>query len=181
MGALHLASDAQGSQKAATADTSGAAPQFDHPFADGVSVDAISALSSKLAFTPVIPAEFAADATSFIHDPTQTSISQQAVAFVINSAKVGKFDVIEEPAAPTASDDLKAMAGNTCPPGSGCTTSATLVTLNGGQEALLVTGANSVGLIWGSAGHRFDIFGPPTTFTPDIATNLANSFITAGA
>lgn len=78
----------------------------------------------------------------------------------------------------TTQKELESLAG--CDPSTGCQGSWSIVQLATGLNALLIQGEASTALIWLDNGMRFTVMGPPSTFTPASAEQIANTLQQAG-
>jgi hypothetical protein len=154
-------------------------PNFDHPFVDGVELSSVEEAGAHLSFAPVVPASMRPGATVYVHDPATVDKADQAIGLVITTPAAGRFLATEEPTTATT-ESLENLIAN-CTPDAGCEANLKLIDLptsagNAPQKAMLIDGPESTGVIWIRDGHRFDVFGPPSTFLQQRAIAVATAF-----
>ncbi|HEX6506027.1 MAG TPA: hypothetical protein VF221_00190 [Chloroflexota bacterium] len=147
---------------------------WSNPFVDRIARAGVGEAARDLHFPPVAPAELGHPLAVFVHAQVSAP-DQQALALVYQSSTYGRFIVQEEPM-PMTQAQLESLA-QTCQPVS-CEGSWTIVTLPDGTRALLISSSASNGVLWLRNGVRFDVYGPPDTFTVAdaevIATKLSS-------
>jgi hypothetical protein len=145
-------------------------------FADGEKLPDIATAASRLPFRPVAPAAIGRLRAIFVHRGVK-SRARQALGLVIDHPAYGRFLLSEEPTTMTAAQ-LATIAAR-CDPAHGCEGTWRMVSLPNGTPALLVAGPASTGLLWLRKSVRFDVYGPPDTFTVASATDVANTIAIA--
>ncbi len=158
------------------AQSNGEAPDWDHPFVDGVSVPAITNAAGRVSFRPVAPPAAGQPLSIFVHGAISDQ-AEQALALVYRSPVYGRFLVLEVPTGLTE-QGLEAIPSQ-CRPETGCEGTWKVVTLVDGTRALLIAGPVSNGVLWLRRSVLFDVFGPTDTFSVSSATALASLFAKA--
>jgi hypothetical protein len=158
-------------------EAAGPAVQFDRPFTDGVKVSTLDEANADLSFPAALPTTMRQAATAYVHDTATVHKAHQAVGFVVNTPSTGQFVAVEEPTVATT-ESLEALVAD-CDPASGCEATLKMIDLapaGGTQRALLIDGPNSTGVIWIKDGRRYDVFGPPSSFSAPRAVAVATAF-----
>lgn len=146
---------------------------WNNPLGVGVEVSSVQSVMGQLAFTPVQPPASLGDAVGVFVSPPEIDLQERAIGWVYQSSTYGRFFITEE-ISQTTQQELESLAG--CDPNTGCEGSWTVVTLQDGTRGLLIAGPASTGIVWLNGNLRFDVFGPPDTFTVSNATAVANTF-----
>jgi hypothetical protein len=164
----------QAAETGASADEANAEGlDWDQPFADSLPVAALNDAARRLRFRPVVPPLLGPPRSIFVHRSLRTS-ENQAVALVYQSARFGRFFVLESPTRTTPAK-LEAIPSH-CRPERGCVGTWTMMTLDDGTRALLVAGPVSTVVVWLRGDVRFDLAGPADTFTAADAKLVAGVF-----
>ncbi len=177
--------DHPGSQQSAGTEPEGGI-DWNNPFPDSVAVSTAQAISD-VSFTPLVPANVGTPTRVLVSNPANTPRADREVAFVYNSPTDGQFVVFENviPSLTQADLEARVQLNNPSPaPGETVSTSAvfSVVTIRGGTRAVLEVvsppssdgmGPNSIE--WLNSGVNITIMGPDGTFTPQVATAIANA------
>jgi len=137
----------------------------------------MNAAANDLSFTPAYPGGVGAPSKIEVSDPSGLEPNQRALGLVYQDPSYGRFWVIEE-VSETTESWLKGLAS--CDHSSGCEGSWSLVTLKDGTTAVDFAGSTN-GVLWLYNGVRYDVFGPPATFSTDDALAVANATEAAAA
>jgi hypothetical protein len=152
------------------------AVEWEHPFPDGVRRATASAASSELPFAPVAPPALGAPSAVYVHGEAPDR-AHQALALVYDSPTYGHFLAIEEPNETTQAQ-LEALV-STCHPKTGCEGTWKVVQLGDGTRALLISSSASNGVLWLHGGARFDVYGPPSSFSVAAAEAVGTTISVA--
>ena len=142
------------------------------PFLDGAQVRNEADASSRLSFSPAVPAAAGSPIRIYTHAPERPK-NEQGVAFVYDDAPYGRF-LVEEERGTITPTDLQILVDD-CAAATYCDGMRKVVGLKDGTPALLIAGSASTGVLWGRNGVRFYALGPPTSFSIDDAEAIANT------
>ncbi len=147
---------------------------WNSPLDGGISVTADEAAAS-LAFPPVFPRLLGTPAKILINSDV-VPVEHRAMGAEYTSDSGVQFWLMEQPTDWTNAT----LEGLSICPSSGCLGTWKIFPLPDGNEALINAGSGSTAVTWVAGGVRFDIVGPPTTFTINDAVNEASLAVTGG-
>jgi len=164
----------------------GGAPAIDwnQPVPDGVELSSLQEAVPLLSFVPATSPQLGLP-TDVIVSPSVVPIEHRFVVMRFDHPELGVFLVQQQPLARPADDaqaSLEALAGPCA--ADGCAGDWSLVALENGREALLVTGpgsenqqTNFLAFIDNERSLRIDIEGPPSEFSGAEALQVANALL----
>jgi hypothetical protein len=130
------------------------------------------AARGELPFVPVTSPELGTPIRIFVSDPAVVSPQDRAVNLIYEHPTYGRFALIEQ-LSQTTQTELEALAG--CDLAKGCEGSWSVITIKGATKALLIVGPGSTSVTWLAGDVRFDLLGPPETFSREEAIAVDNA------
>jgi hypothetical protein len=157
-------------------DIGGTSFNWKDPIRDGsITVSSAEEAKRDVTFTPVTNSALGTP-TVLESDPTLVpDAAARSVAFGYSKSQYGLFWIVESDAG-TKSNDWFLSLADQCAQTKTCEGTWSTVDVGSGQQALLITGGETVtALTFVAGGVRYDVYGPPDTLTASGATAVGTA------
>lgn len=156
------------------AQVSSSAIAWDEPIFNATQTSRAEKAEPHLAFRPSTPEELGTPARILFTRPEAAQRSDRILSLEYRNERYGRFLALEA-MSQTNEAELAGIAAQ-CQEATGCEGEMWVETLDDGSLALFIRGPTAASVTFLDGAVRFDLIGPPDTFTPDRARELANKF-----